>query len=76
MVDTSFVVELCHEELMKGSVYTRLYGAMVSKNQAENCIKQAYLQGMLKMWDMVQKGEDFSDLFQHYVPKGQFVKIP
>jgi hypothetical protein len=49
---------------------------MVSKNQAENCIKQAYLQGMLKMWDMMQKGEDFSDLFQHYVPKEQFVKIP
>ena len=75
MIDTSLIVELLEEQLTKEAVYTRLRGAMVSKTQARKCIQQAYLQGMLEMYDMVTRGEDISDLFQHYVPKERFVKI-
>lgn len=75
MIDTSLIVELLEEQLTKEAVYTRLRGAMVSKTQAQKCIQQAYLQGMLEMYDMVTRGEDISDLFQHYVPKERFVKI-
>ena len=75
MINTSPIVELLEEQLTKEAVYTRLRGAMVSKTQAQKCIQQAYLQGMLEMYDMVTRGEDISDLFQHYVPKERFVKI-
>ena len=75
MINTSPIVELLEEQLSKGAVYTRLKGAMVSKTQAQKCIQQAYLQGMLEMYDKITKGEDISDLFQHYIPKERFVKI-
>lgn len=72
MIDTSLIVESFDEQLSKGSVYTRLNGAMVSKTQARKCIQQAYVQGMLDMWDRIGKGEDISDLFKR---KDEFVKI-
>ena len=75
MIDTSPIVELLDEQLTKGAVYTRLKGAMVSKAQAQKCIQQAYLQGMLELYDKMAKGEDISDLFQHYVREERFVKI-
>ena len=73
MIDTSLIVESFDEQLSKGLVYTRLNGAMVSKTQARKCIQQAYVQGMLDMWDKIGKGEDISDLFK---PEDVFVKIP
>ena len=75
MINTSPIIELLEEQLTKGAIYTRLKGAMVSKTQAQKCIKQAYLQGMQEMYDKMAKGEDISDLFQHYVPKERFLKI-
>jgi hypothetical protein len=73
MINTSLIAESFDEQLLKGSVYTRLNGAMVSKTQARKCIEQAYVQGMLDMWDRMRRGEDVSDLFK---PEDVFVKIP